>query len=299
MSITLLAVLFFAVPMFGQSLAGVIDIHVHSDPDSVPRSIDAIDVAKLGKARGERGLVLKNHYEPTASLAYVVRKEVPGIEVFGGIDLNLAVGGVNPAAVEHMTKVKGGYGRVVWMPTFDAENQVRVSHENRRFAAVSKNGQLLPEVKEVIALCARHNLLLETGHSSAIEGLAIIREAQRQGVKHIVVTHAMIKPVSMTTAQLQEAAKMGAYIEFVYNALIGPGREFTFAEYAAAIRAVGAAHCILSSDLGQANNPLHPDGLVAFFAGLRKAGVAQADIDLMSKVNPARVLGLAEWRHAL
>src|ERR1700726_4852234 len=100
-------------------LVGAIDIHVHAAPDSTPRSIDAIDVARLAKSRGMRGLVLKNHYEPTASLAYIVRKEVPGIEVFGGISLDLTVGGVNPAAVEWMTMVKGGYGRVVWMPTFD------------------------------------------------------------------------------------------------------------------------------------------------------------------------------------
>ena len=44
-----------------------------------------------------RAIVLKNHYEPTASLAYIVRKEVPGIEIFGGISLDLTVGGVNPA----------------------------------------------------------------------------------------------------------------------------------------------------------------------------------------------------------
>src|SRR3954471_15028110 len=97
-------------------LNGVIDIHVHADPDSVPRSIDAIDLAKLAKERGMRGMVLKNHYESTASLAYVIRKIVPGIEIFGGIDLNLAVGGVNPSAVERMAMIKGGWGKVVWMP---------------------------------------------------------------------------------------------------------------------------------------------------------------------------------------
>lgn len=278
--------------MVAQPLAGVIDIHVHCDPDVVPRSIDAIDVAKLGKSRGERGLVLKNHYEPTASLAYIVRKEVPGIEVFGGIDLNLAVGGVNPAAVEHMAKVKGGFGKVVWMPTFDSENQVRFSKESRPFVAVSRDGQLLPEVRQVIGICARRDLLLETGHSSPEEALLILREGQRQGVKHMVVTHAMIKPIRMSLPQMQEAVKTGALIEFVYNALIGPNREFTFAQYAAAIRALGAAHCILSSDLGQAANPVHQDGLVAFFEGLRKEGISQSDIDLMSKTNPARSLGL-------
>ena len=36
-------------------------------------------------------MVLKNHYEPTASLAYIVRKEVPGIEIFGGISLDLTM----------------------------------------------------------------------------------------------------------------------------------------------------------------------------------------------------------------
>src|SRR3977135_2542689 len=106
-----------------QPLAGVLDIHVDSDPDSVPRSIDAIDLARLAKSRGMRGLVLKSHYEPTASLAYIVRKEVPGIEVFGGIDLNPSVGGMNPSAVEHMAEITGGYGRFVWMATFDSENQ--------------------------------------------------------------------------------------------------------------------------------------------------------------------------------
>src|SRR5512135_413749 len=142
-----------------QTLTGAIDMHAHSGPDGTPRSIDAIDLARLAKARGMRGLVLKNHYEPTASLAYVVRKEVPGIEVFGGIDLNLTVGGINPAAVERMTMMKGGWGRVVWMPTFDAENQVRDSKENRPFVAISRNGQLLPEVKETIAIIVKHGLV--------------------------------------------------------------------------------------------------------------------------------------------
>ena len=274
------------------SLNGVVDIHVHSDPDAVPRSIDAYDLAKLAKERGIRGLVLKSHYEPTATSAYLVRRAVPGIEIFGGIDLNRAVGGVNPVAVERMASIKGGWGRVVWMPTFDAENQVRYSKENRPFVSVSRNGQLVPEVKEVIAIIAKRNLVLETGHSSAEECLLLIREGRRQGVANMVVTHAMIAPVHMTVAQMQEAAREGAYLEFVYNALIGPNKEFEMRDYANAIRAVGAKSCILSSDLGQAANPLHPDGLVAFFAGLVKEGIPVADIELMAKTNPGRILGL-------
>ena len=287
-----LAILFLGGALAGQSLQGVIDIHAHADPDSLSRSIDAIDLAKLARQRGMRGLVLKNHYEPTASLAYVVRKVVPGLEVFGGIDLNLTVGGINPAAVERMTMVKGGYGRVVWMPTFDAENQVRDSREQRPFVPVARNGQLLPEVKQVIAVVAKHGLMLETGHSSPEEALMIVSYARAHGVQHIVITHAMLPPVRMNTAQMKQAAAMGAYIEFVYNALTGPNKTSTAAEYARAIRDVGPAHCILASDLGQVGNPLHPDGLAAFFAALRDNGITEAEIRLMSQTNPARALGL-------
>lgn len=286
-----LAVL-FAAALDAQALRGVVDLHVHADPDSVARSIDAVDLARMAKARGMRALVLKSHWEPTASLAYLVRKAVPGIEVFGGIDLNRSVGGINPVAVERMANIKGAWGRVVWMPTFDAENQVRYSKEDRPFVAVSKDGELLPEVKEVIGIVAKRRLTLATGHSSPAEGLAIVREARRQGVERIVVTHAMLAPVRMSIAEMQEAAKAGAYVEFVYNALIGAGKAFEIGDYVKAIRAVGARWCVLSSDLGQAGNLLHPDGLAAFFKALRDAGVSQGEIDLMAKTNPARVLGL-------
>jgi hypothetical protein len=286
-------ILLLALPAHGQSnLAGVIDIHVHSGPDSIERSIDAMDLARLAKTRGIRGLVLKNHYESTAALAYVVGKEVPGIEIFGGIDLNRSVGGISPAAVERMILMKGGRGKVIWFPTFDSENQVRYSKENRPFVSVAKEGQLTPEAVEVIKMAAMHQLTLETGHSSAEERLLIVREARRLGVQHVVVTHAMAAPVRMTIPQMQEAARQGAYIEFVFSATLGPNAVVDMPDYAQAIRAVGPASCIPSSDLGQAGNPLHPDGLATFFAQLRKSGFSQAEIDLMSKTNPARALGL-------
>lgn len=277
----------FAVAMINaQTLNGAIDMHAHSDPDGTARSIDAIDLARLAKARGMRAIVLKNHYEPTASLAYIVRKEVPGIEVFGGISLDLTVGGVNPAAVEWMTKVKGGYGKVVWLPTFDSENQAAPA--SRPFARVVRDGAVTSEVSQVIALAAEHNLVLETGHSSAAEALIIIREAKRQGVENVLVTHAMSVPVNMSIDDMQAAAKLGAYIELVW---VRPGSEAAQA-YVKAIRAVGPEHIVLSSDLGQANNPLHPDGLLALYQYLASQGIPAADIDRMTKINPAKLLGL-------
>ena len=273
-------------------LTGVIDIHVHSAPDSTPRSIDAIDLARLAKAQGMRGLVLKNHYEPTASLAYLVRKEVPGIEAFGGIDLNLSVGGMNPSAVEHMAAITGGYGRFVWMATFDSENQVRFSKQDRPFVRIAQDGQLVPEAKAVIAVIAKHNLVMATGHSSPAECLMLLREAKAQGVQHMVVTHAMVDPVHMSEAQMVESAKLGAYVEFVYNGLIGTSKQYGFADYAKAIRAIGVDHSILSSDMGQVGNPIHTDALLTYLKGLREQGFTQAEIEQMSRTNPARLIGL-------
>lgn len=281
-----------ATAVHSQTLDGVVDIHAHCDPDSVPRSIDALSLVKLAKQKGYRGIVLKNHYEPTEGWAYLARLQTPGIEVFGGIALNRTVGGVNPAAVERMPRVKGGFGRIVWMPTFDSENQVRTNKENRAFVPVSKGGKLLPEVLEVLSLIAKNNLTLATGHSTPAEVLMLIREAKARGVKSIVVTHGMLSPVSMTAAQMKEAAGLGAFVEFVGNAVVGNSKSFDFKTYADAMRQVGWDSVILSSDFGQAGNPLHPDGLEQIFKGLRQQGVTVDQINKIVKENPAKLLGI-------
>jgi hypothetical protein len=273
-------------------LDGAIDVHVHSYPDDRPRSIDAIEVARIAHARKLRAIVLKNHYDSTAGLAYIVRKVVPGIEVFGGIALNLTVGGINVAAVEHMAAVSGGWGRIVWMPTFDAENQVRTSKENRPFVAVTQNGELLPAVRDVLAVIAKRDLVLATGHSAPRETLLVLREAKRLGVQRMIVTHAMNTPVSMSLVEMQEAASLGAFIEFVGGSLTTADAEARITRYTEAIRQIGPEFCILSSDLGQQGNALPPDGFGEFLVSLRRRGFTSQDVDRMAKQNPARLLGL-------
>ena len=277
-------------------LRGTIDIHVHADPDNVPRSIDALDVAKLSLARGMRGIVLKNHYESTASLAFLARKVAPGLEAFGGIDLNLTVGGMNSIAVEHMTHVAGGWARIVWMSTFDAENNVRYAKENRPFVRVSRDGELLPETRAVIAAIASNRLTLATGHVSAVEGLMLLREGRKQGVAHMIVTHAMNPPIVMSVAQMQEAASLGAFIEFVGGSMTAADAAARVDRFADAIRRIGPASCILSSDLGQKGNALPPDGYAAFLMALRARGFSEQELDVMSRKNPAAVLRADEPR---
>ncbi len=279
------------------SLEGVIDMHAHSAPDSGPRSIGALQIARIARDAGMRALLLKNHYTPTAGLAFAVERAVPGIRVFGGVALNSSMG-VNATAVEHMASTTGGHGQVVWMPTFDSEHYHRVDRPNPNFVPVSKSGSLLPEVLAVLDKIAEHDLVLATGHSAPEESMMLIREARKRGITKILVTHPLPPPVSMSIELQKEAASLGALLEYpvgtslaTYPSWNASGDE-KFNAYVAAIRAIGPDNIVLSSDLGQPMNPIHTDGLVGFIGKLLRADFTQTDIDKMTKTNPARLLGL-------
>lgn len=100
-----------------ESLRGAIDVHCHTAPDALARSVDDVALARQAKAAGMRAIVLKNHYTATADRAWLAMRAEPGIEVFGGIALNRAVGGINAEAVLRMAQMEGRRGRMVWLPT--------------------------------------------------------------------------------------------------------------------------------------------------------------------------------------
>jgi hypothetical protein len=279
------------------NLKGAIDFRVHSSPDSMDRSIDADDTAQLAKDAGMRAIVLKNHWETTATLAYEVRKHVPGLEVFGGVVLNRSMGGINLEAVQHMAALKGGYGKVVWMPTMDSENFVNKLKLKQGTVPIVKDGKLLPEVVEVIDFISKHpDLVLETGHISGAEGVMILDEGHKLGVKHMVATNPTGIFPDMTPAQLKQCVADGAYMEFVYNSLIGEHPQRTPSEYAASIRLVGPEHVVLGTDFGgagpKAPKYYHAEALLKFMNVLHDQGFTVAEINMMAKTNPAIVLGL-------
>lgn len=279
-----------AQPAAGQttSLAGVIDFHVHSGPDSRPRSVSDLEIARIAKRAGMRGLVLKNHFTMTADRAWLAMQEVPGLEIFGGVALNHSVGGLNAEAVRQLAAFSGGRGKVVWLPTFDAEFWMTRAGDPGPSVPVMRDGAMDPALGEIFDLVAEHDLVLALGHSSPEEVLALIPEARRRGVEHVLVTHGLGQ--QPTPDQLRAMADLDVVIELVWLAVLNG--EFTYADYAEAIREYGARHFLLSSDLGQAGNPLHPDGLNALIDGLRGEGIGDADIDVMIRENPARLLGL-------
>ena len=279
-----------ALPARAQ-LQGMIDVHVHAAPDSIVRSIDAFETARMARRHGMRAMLFKSHYTETASLAYLVSQAVPGVEVYGGIALNRSVGGLNPVAVERMALMSGGFGRVVWLPTFDSEHNHLTVAANANHVPIARNGELLPELQRVLAVIAEADLALATGHSSPEESLLVIRAARAAGIERIIVTHPSSRLVRMPLDVQKEAGRLGALLEYPI-ALALPSAEVSLEDFAAQIRGVGAENVVLSTDLGQVGNPVHTDGLTAFLPRLMAAGFTEADLDLMTKRNPARFLGL-------
>jgi hypothetical protein len=284
--------------------AGVIDMHVHSHPDVFGRNMDDIDVAQLAKARGMRGILIKNHVSETASRAALVMKVVPGIEVFGGIVLNKAVGGVNPDAVEWMHRVYGSRGKVVWLPTFESDKHVKtLSKPDAVGLTVAPGGQVSPQMEAILKIIARENLVLATGHVHPEEIIAVVRRGRELGVKNMLITHGLTNVPGLTMAQAKQVVDMGAVIEICFLQFrAGPNAPLAFLTHwtqtnaktvAQAVKELGARNIVVSSDLGQSANMTHPDGIEVAIAEMKKEGISDADIDQMMRKNPARLLGLA------
>jgi hypothetical protein len=283
-------------------LDGATDLHCHPYPDLFPRLADDFDIAIAARDAGMRALVLKCHHESTVSRAYLVQRMVPEIRVFGGIVLNLYVGGLNPAAVEAALRLGG---KEVWMPTVDAGYHAQVhggtgGYESQQGGRVSgdgiwiedADGKLRPEVKEILGLVAEHGAILGTAHLSPKEIVAIVKEARDVGVDKIAVTHPFFKVPSLDIPTIEEIVRLGAMPEFGY-CTVSPAWQYAAPEkIVETVRRVGASRCLLVSDTGQRHNPLPSEALRVFAQTLFEKGLSKADVSAMTKENPRNLLDL-------
>ena len=135
-----------------------------------------------------------------------------------------------------------------------------------------------------------HALLSATGAVEWIadEALMVFREAKRQGVQHMIATQAFDLSGKMTGEQMQEAAKLGALIEFDFRNTLENGRTD-------AIRKVGPQYSFISEFWTKLSSPRvygGAEGVVAFAEAMRARGFTDRELDVMFKENPAKALGL-------
>lgn len=294
--------------MMEKLLEGFFDLHVHAGPSIIPREIDAAEMAALASKFLYRGIVLKDHHYCTAPLATVIKKHLPinsETQVLGSIVLNNSVGGVNAAAVDAAISLGA---RIVWMPTVSSRNHItKTQGHNVKFPSGKKltvpekplcllddRGRLIPEAESVLETVAAHDhVALCPGHGGRDEVNAIIERAHSLGIKRLFVSH----PAYIIGASLDDMkywASLGAYIEHTAVLSVPSSHLYSVnvSEIVTAIRAVGAAGTIISSDYGQSGNGCPAQGISQFFELLLQNGITQDEIIEMSQANPCRLLGL-------
>jgi hypothetical protein len=290
-------------------LRGAYDTHMHISPDVVERIVDDITLARRFQELGMAGFVLKSHYGSTAERASVVRAAVPGVGVLGAIALNRAVGGINPLAVEIAAR-EGA--RTVWLPTVDSVNE---SHEREAPPGAKvpvwvklqlelreqgieippvpvvndSDGMVLPEVREVLDMIARHGLVLATGHLSRNEIFAVVEAALEAGVETIVVTHPEFPSQDLSVEDQRALADQGALLERCFTT--PHTGKVTWERWTRNIRATGPENSVLSTDLGQVFNPPVEDGMGLMVDRLLASGFAEEEVYVMAVVNTRIVAG--------
>jgi Family of unknown function (DUF6282) len=290
-------------------LRGAYDTHMHISPDVVERITDDITLAQKFKELGMAGMVLKSHYGSTAERASVVRAAVPGVDVLGAIALNRAVGGVNPLAVEIAAR-EGA--RTVWLPTVDSVNE---SHEREAPAGakvpvwvklqlelreqgieippvpvVDRDGVVVPELREVLGMIARHGMLLATGHLGRNEIFAVVDAALEEGVTDIVITHPEFPSQDLSIEDQRALAERGALLERCFTT--PHTGKVTWEHWLENIRAAGPENSVLSTDLGQVFNPPVEDGMALMVDRLLDAGFEEEEVYVMAVVNTRIVAGV-------
>jgi len=287
------------------------DLHVHVDPDVIRRIVDDVTLAERCIEVGLAGFALKSHYTSTAERARVVERAVPGIDVVGTVTLNAAVGGLNALAVEIAAR-EGA--RIVWLPTVDAVNEAdardreygdgvakplwaRIQAELRDqgielapVALLDESGEPLAALVDVLAVVARHDLILGTGHISRDEIFIVVEAAAAAGVRHIVVTHPEFPAQDLSVEDQVALAERGALLERCFTTPYTG--KCSWARVCEGIRETGAERNLLSTDLGQPANPPVEDGLALFADRLMAGGISEENIHTMTVVNSRLLAGV-------
>lgn len=287
---------------------GAYDLHVHVGPDVVGRRIDDLSLATRHREVGLAGFALKSHYTSTAERAQVVTNAVAGVRCIGTITLNGAVGGLNPLAVEIAARERA---RIVWLPTVDAVNEaserdreyppgskvplwVRTQQELRELGVeaepvpvVDGDGAPVAALHDVLAVVARHQLVLATGHLGRDEIFAVVDAALAAGVRDVVVTHPEFPSQDLSIEDQAALAERGALLERCFTT--PHTGKCAWEHVVDGIRATGPEHNLLSTDLGQPANPPVEDGLALFADRLLAAGMTDEEIRLMTVQNSTRL----------
>lgn len=284
-------------------LRGVLDLHVHTAPDLVPRCVSDLEMTRRAQQAGMAGFVIKSHHAPTADRATICTTLVAGVRVVGSVTLNHYVGGLNACAVEGAAR---SGARVVWLPTTDAANEagilagwpagrplppyLRVKKDlldkgrlPPAIAVTDDDGKLTPGAQEVIEVVRDYNLTLCTGHLGWPEISVLVPAARQAGVGRVIITHPGSPSIRLTPEQQAWLAGQGAFLERCYAY---SGSSQVIDAEARVVRITGVERNVLSSDLGRVDGPFPDAGLAQFIREFAQRGFTQQELRQMTALTP-------------
>jgi Family of unknown function (DUF6282) len=285
---------------YRRKLSGVIDLQIHLSPDIVQRSTTESLFARRASDAGYLGWLSKCHHLTTAGRQFIIDQS--GARFFGSVALNNSMGGLNPYAVEVALKLGASE---IWMPTLDAQNHIRSfgqatlptfkqleSSKNfpslpaRSITVLDKTGSLKEEAKAVVDAMRGSDAILGTGHLSLMEINELISYSKQRNIKHVLITHPEFRATNFSKFDQKKLVEHGAMLEHCATTNYDPKL------IAENIQFVGASHCVISSDSGQAQKGNPIDAFYEFISALEDEGISATDIQKMTIDNPKKILGI-------
>ena len=193
----------------------------------------------------------------------------------------------------------------VWMPTVHADYFVKnkdhvanlateIGDDVQGLTLINEDGTLKKELYEIFELIKEGNAILATGHVTKEEAKIAVREAAKKGVKKILVTHPAATFVHYSIDDMKEILDLGAtFLEHTWNDVTRQvSHPLKISVLFDVIKAVGAAHSIMSTDAGQWLNPPAAQQMGIYIKEAVKSGISAKDVRTMVADNPARILGI-------
>lgn len=281
------------------SLKGVIDMHVHSNPDIRHRAYDDFELTEAAIRVGARAIVIKTHQGTTVDRAYLCNRYNERVHngdndftMFGGVTMNRQMGGINPAAVESGLKLGA---KVIWLPTQSARNHLEKNKaDTTNCVDVVRDGKIVPELNSVFKLIKDYDAVLGTAHVSPEECFTVVEVARNAGVKKIVVTHPEWWLVGMSLDdQVRIVKDYDVILEHCYAQPLGGGRYKSNLEMnLEAINACGYEHVMVCTDGGQVENPNWEIALEEYMQYLSDHGITESQLYHMTHTIQAGLLGI-------
>ncbi|MEK6601816.1 MAG: DUF6282 family protein [Candidatus Binatota bacterium] len=281
-------------------LQGAIDCHIHAYPDFVHRSQNMIEIAIEASKCGMRAVAFKDHWNVSATAAYLTQKHIDSlvergeltnrVEIYGGAG---TCHGMRPEYIRVALQYPNF--KMIWFPTFTSLGFWRGAGQPEKGGVrlVADNGEVLPEVVEIMKMAAEKKVGVGFGHTDFKELLPLAKKAKEIGLR-ATLDHPLLELNKLLLDEMKELADLGVYVGTYCQPMI-PSLYQPVAdpmETIRTIKAIGPERCIIGSDFGQVLHMDAIDGMRVFIRALLGFGITPQQIKVMLKDNPAKLMWL-------